>query len=149
MVRIFKYSFCFCFIKNIIRLLSGDTDSVFIQLKDRGKDEAFRIGHEIANEITSKSPVDVLLKFEKVYFPCILVTKKRYVGYSYETPSQEIGHLDAKGIEMVRRDQCPATVKLQEKAIRILFESRDCSLVKKYLLSQWDKVRTIIAYDFS
>ena len=113
---------------------------MFVQLSGRSKDDAFRIGQEIAQEITAKCPTDVLLKFEKVYFPCLLVTKKRYVGYSLETPQQEPPHLDAKGIEMVRRDQCPATVKMQEKALRILFQTRDCSQVKSYLISQWQKV---------
>lgn len=118
----------------------GDTDSVFILLEGRNREEAFRIGNEIAQEITAKSPVDVLLKFEKVYSPCVLVTKKRYVGFAYESLAQEAPHLDAKGIEMVRRDQCPAAVKMQEKALRILFSTRDCSLVRKYLISQWEKV---------
>ncbi len=85
-------------------MLTGDTDSVFVELQGRSKEDAFRIGNEIAQEITSKSPADVLLKFEKVYFPCVLVTKKRYVGCSFETLTQP-PHLDAKGIEMVRRDQ--------------------------------------------
>ena len=121
------------------RTWTGDTDSVFVELQGRSKEDAFRIGNEIAQEITSKSPADVLLKFEKVYFPCVLVTKKRYVGCSFETLTQP-PHLDAKGIEMVRRDQCPAAMKMQEKALRLLFETRDGSSVKKYLLSQWQKV---------
>ncbi len=30
--------------------------------------------------------------------------RNRYVGYSYESPDQRVPVLDAKGIEMVRRD---------------------------------------------
>ncbi len=81
----------------------------------------------------------MLLKMEKVYLPCVLVSKKRYVGYAFEdsTPgSTEVPHFDAKGIEVVRRDQCGATVKIQEKALRILFNTKDLSLVKEYLYSQ-------------
>ena len=118
----------------------GDTDSVFVLLKGRSKEEAFRIGNQIASEITAKSPQDVLLKFEKVYLPCILVTKKRYVGYAYESVGQEVPHFDAKGIEVVRRDQCPATCKIQEKSLRILFDTKDISLLKSYLQSQWNKM---------
>ncbi|VVC97699.1 unnamed protein product [Leptidea sinapis] len=47
----------------------------------------------------------------KVYQPCILQTKKRYVGYMYESPEQAKPVYEAKGIETVRRDGCPAGVK--------------------------------------
>jgi len=39
--------------------------------------------------------------------PCALLAKKRYVGLSYETPEQEFGVLESKGIETIRRDACP------------------------------------------
>lgn len=117
----------------------GDTDSVFVHLKGRSLEQAFAIGKDIASHITSQCPPEVVLKFEKVYLPCLLVSKKRYVGQSYETFGEE-GHLDAKGIEIVRRDQCPVTVKLQEKSMRILFSTKDLSLVKQYLCRQWAKM---------
>lgn len=122
------------------KVVYGDTDSVFVLLKGRSKEEAFSIANEMASEITQLNPKGVILKFEKVYLPCILVSKKRYVGYMYETEDQVEGHLDAKGIEMVRRDNCSATTKLQEKALRILFKTKDVSLVKAYLVEQWQKM---------
>lgn len=118
----------------------GDTDSVFVLMKGRTKEEAFRLGHEIANAITEINPKGVVLKFEKVYLPSILVSKKRYVGYCFETEDQLEGHLDAKGIEMVRRDNCLVTTKLQEKALRLLFKSKDLTMVKDYLTQQWTKI---------
>lgn len=54
----------------------------------RSREEAFKIGTEIAREVTASNPPPVTLKFEKVYHPCVLLTKKRYVGYMYESPSQ-------------------------------------------------------------
>lgn len=44
--------------------------------------------------------------------PCVLQTKKRYVGYMYETLDQKDPVFDAKGIETVRRDSCPAVSKV-------------------------------------
>ena len=38
----------------------------------------------------------------QVYHPCILQTKKRYVGFMYENPAQKTPTFDAKGIETVR-----------------------------------------------
>ena len=44
----------------------GDTDSLFIYLPGRSKEEAFKIGHEIADAVTSDNPRPIKLKFEKV-----------------------------------------------------------------------------------
>ena len=57
---------------------------------------SYDIGNAMALEITSKCPVDVVLKYEKVYYPCILASKKRYVGRAYERQGQMEGHFDAK-----------------------------------------------------
>ncbi|QDZ21998.1 catalytic subunit of DNA polymerase zeta [Chloropicon primus] len=117
-----------------------NTDSIFVHLPGRSREEAFRIGDEIATAVTSVNPSPVFLKFEKVYHPCVLVTKKRYVGYAYESRDQSKPVFDAKGIETIRRDSCPAVAKLLERSLRTLFETADLSLVKKYLLKQWEKI---------
>ena len=49
--------------------------------------------------------------------PCILQTKKRYVGFMYETLDQSEPVFDAKGIETVRRDGCPAVGKVIKSMI--------------------------------
>lgn len=118
----------------------GDTDSLFIHLKGRTKDEAFRIGNEIAEAVTKANPRPVKLKFEKVYLPCVLLAKKRYVGYMYETKDQKTPVFDAKGIETVRRDGTPAEQKIEEKALRMLFETADLSQIKAYFQYQCEKV---------
>ncbi|KAH7309030.1 hypothetical protein B0I35DRAFT_398355 [Stachybotrys elegans] len=118
----------------------GDTDSLFIYLKGRTKDEAFDIGNEMVKEITDMNPRPVKLKFEKVYLPCVLLAKKRYVGYKYETKDQATPEFDAKGIETVRRDGTPAEQKIEEKALRLLFETADLSQIKKYFQRQCNKI---------
>lgn len=122
------------------RVVYGDTDSMFVLLPGRSREEAFRIGAEIAGEVTASNPAPVTLKFEKVYHPCVLLTKKRYVGYMYETPNQVTPGFDAKGIETVRRDTCPAVAKTMERSLRLLFATRDLSEVKQYLERQWHKI---------
>lgn len=118
----------------------GDTDSLFVYLKGRTKDEAFDIGTEIAKTITDMNPRPVKLKFEKVYFPCVLLAKKRYVGFKYENRSQKEPDFDAKGIETVRRDGTPAEQKVEEKALKILFRTADLSQVKEYFQRQCTKI---------
>lgn len=44
----------------------GDTDSLFVSLRGKTKDQAFRIGQDISDTITAMNPSPVKLKFEKV-----------------------------------------------------------------------------------
>jgi len=120
----------------------GDTDSLFVYLKGRTKDEAFKIGKEIADTVTNQNPRPVKLKFEKVYHPCVLLAKKRYVGFKYEHPDQKEPEFDAKGIETVRRDGTPAEQKIEETALKILFRTQDLSEVKAYFQKQCHKIMT-------
>ncbi|GAA5949875.1 hypothetical protein JCM3765_007720 [Sporobolomyces pararoseus] len=123
------------------KVVYGDTDSLFIYLPGRSKEDAFRIGYEMADQITSENPRPIKLKFEKVYLPCVLLAKKRYVGFKYERLSDLEPEFDAKGIETVRRDGIPATQKMQEKCLKILFRTSDLSKVKEYCWQQWTKLR--------
>ena len=118
----------------------GDTDSLFIYLKGRTKDEAFDIGNEIAKAVTDMNPRPVKLKFEKVYLPSVLLAKKRYVAFKYESKTQKVPDFDAKGIETVRRDGTPAEQKIEEKALKILFRTADLSQVRDYFQRQCSKI---------
>ena len=118
----------------------GDTDSLFVHLKGRTREEAFDIGEEIAKAVTEANRRPIKLKFEKVYHPCVLLAKKRYVGFKYEHRDQAEPEFDAKGIETVRRDGTPAEQKIEEKAVKILFRTADLSKVKSYFQKQCAKI---------
>ncbi|KAJ5210782.1 C4-type zinc-finger of DNA polymerase delta [Penicillium cf. griseofulvum] len=118
----------------------GDTDSLFVYLKGRTRDQAFDIGEEIAEAVTNLNPRPIKLKFEKVYHPCVLLAKKRYVGFKYEHRNQKEPDFDAKGIETVRRDGTPAEQKIEEKALKTLFRTADLSQVKSYFQRQCAKI---------
>lgn len=122
------------------KVIYGDTDSLFVQLPGRSMEDAFRIGEEIAIAVTASNPPPVKLKLEKVYRPCVLLSKKRYVGSMRENVNQKMPVFDAKGIETVRRDACPAVSKVLEKTIRILFATKDLSAVRDYLERQWTRI---------
>ena len=91
--------------------------SLFVLLPGRSRQEAFKLGKEMAEAVTSLNPEPVTLKFEKVYHPCVLMTKKRYCGYKFESINS-VPVFDAKGIETVRRDGCPLVAKILEKSLR-------------------------------
>jgi DNA polymerase elongation subunit (family B) len=120
----------------------GDTDSLFVHLPGTSKHNAFRIGQEIVDTVNKMVPQPMKLKFEKVYLPCVLLTKKRYVGFKFEYIEEQEPVFDAKGIETVRRDGCPAAGKVLEKSLKILFRSRNLSELKTYLYRQWQKIMT-------
>ncbi|XP_060525444.1 DNA polymerase zeta catalytic subunit isoform X2 [Cylas formicarius] len=124
------------------RVVYGDTDSLFVIVPGRSRKGAFEVGKKIAEAITKDNPDPIKLKLEKVYHPCILQTKKRYVGYMYENPDQTEPVYDAKGIETVRRDGCPAVSKMLEKCLRLLFDIKDVSLIKQYVLRQFNKIQS-------
>ena len=122
------------------KVVYGDTDSLFVYLPGKTREDAFRIGHEISIEVTKRNPKPIFLKLEKVYHGCILVSKKRYAGFAYESAQQKEPRFDAKGIETVRRDGYPAQQTIVETALRILFNTLDLSQVKSYIQSQFSKI---------
>lgn len=114
--------------------------SMFVLLRGRSVKEALKIGQDIASTVTAMNPSPVTLKLEKVYHPCFLLTKKRYVGYSYESPNQVDPIFDAKGIETVRRDTCAALSKTMEQSLRLYFEHEDINKVHHtplYFICAW------------
>ena len=93
------------------------------------------------------NPDPIKLEFEKVYHPCALLSKKRYVGLMYENMNDILtnnGKLDAKGIETIRRDSCPIVSETMQHVINMLFNIHDPDLtkVKKYLYNTWHKILT-------
>ena len=120
----------------------GDTDSMFVRLHHvMNRNVAHDLGVYIAEVVTSKNPPPVKLKYEKCYHPCILQTKKRYVGNMYERKNESRPKIDAKGIETIRIDQCSLTQKLMEKSLRLLFEPpHDIKRVQRFVQRQWRKI---------
>jgi DNA polymerase zeta len=62
------------------RVVYGDTDSLFVQFHKTSKADAFKLSYEIVEKISSFFPKPLVLKFEKIYLPSILLAKKRYIG---------------------------------------------------------------------
>ena len=132
-----------------LKVVYGDTDSLFISVNNKTKEEAIKIGKKLAEEITKLNPEPIKLQFEKVYCPLIFNAKKHYAGYKYEDKSSldsvsnkksAVTLLDTKGLENVRRDSCDIVSKIVEKLLKILFDEKDLSKVKHYLFQCFDKI---------
>lgn len=96
-----------------VQVIYGDTDSVMIQcVTDESESDKERLGQAMSFGKTAADFVSqtflkpIKLEFEKVYFPFLLMNKKRYAGLLW-TNVDNYDKLDAKGIETVRRDNCP------------------------------------------
>lgn len=88
----------------------GDTDSIYVKFKSdlKGQDHmnyVFKVAPECADRIseTFKKPIE--LEFEKVMYPFILYSKKRYASLFWTNPLK-YDYIDFKGIQVVRRDNC-------------------------------------------
>ena len=112
-------------------IVYGDTDSLFVRLPNKTIQEAFDWGVVLTEEISKRYPWPMKLIHEKVYSPCCLVAKKRYVGRAYDTPTSE-PRLDAKGIETIRRDTCLAVASTIERIILSVFESANSDPVHAF-----------------
>ena len=66
--------------KHDSQVIYGDTDSVMIKFGVKTVEEAIKVGKEAAIEITKVFKPPIHLEFEKIYWPYLLLGKKRYAG---------------------------------------------------------------------
>jgi DNA polymerase delta subunit 1 len=103
-------------------VIYGDTDSVMIKFGVKAMEDALVLGKEAAEYVSSFFENPVRLEFEKVYCPYLLMAKKRYAGLLWTNPTH-YDKIDAKGIETVRRDNCPLVKEVVNTVLKkILIE---------------------------
>lgn len=107
--------------KHDAQVIYGDTDSVMIKFGVDNLEEAMELGKyhvacrrcclatkpykclytgTIASTLVTKEFIrPINLEFEKVYFPYLLINKKRYAGLYWTNPNK-YDKLDSKGIEV-------------------------------------------------
>lgn len=116
-------------------VIYGDTDSIFINFSKvcqsiAGESDERKLGivmekaEEIAAYITSQFGDNVLLEFEKVYYPFLIMKKKKYVGLKYESLDED-PKIDSKGIEIVRRDNSPFSRHVMVDMVDHLIKKND------------------------
>ena len=110
-------------------VIYGDTDSVMVIFDTGnlvGKDmliESFRLGEEAAARITQTFKRPIELEFEKCYWPYLLFSKKRYAGLMY-TNTEKPDYIDAKGIQLVRRDNARFVRDISKKVLNMIMYDR-------------------------
>ncbi|CAG5135999.1 unnamed protein product [Candidula unifasciata] len=106
------------------KVIYGDTDSVMVKFGASTVEEAMKLGQHAAEYISTKFVNPIRLEFEKVYFPYLLINKKRYAGLYWTNPKKH-DKMDCKGIETVRRDNCPLVAQLINTCLRLLLIDRN------------------------
>ncbi|KAI0124213.1 DNA polymerase delta catalytic subunit [Xylariales sp. AK1849] len=114
------------------QVVYGDTDSVMVKFGMKDLAEAMKLGEEAANYVSSKFVKPIKLEFEKVYFPYLLINKKRYAGLYWTNPNN-YDKMDTKGIETVRRDNCLLVQTVIEKVLRMILMDQDVEGAQEYV----------------
>nr|CAD7203422.1 unnamed protein product [Timema douglasi] len=105
-------------------VIYGDTDSVMIKFGVKTLEEAMKLGREAAEYVSSKFVSPIKLEFEKIYYPYLLINKKRYAGLYFTNPDH-YDKMDCKGIETVRRDNSPIVANMINTCLQKLLIDRD------------------------
>ncbi|KAK4039821.1 DNA polymerase family B-domain-containing protein [Parachaetomium inaequale] len=114
------------------QVIYGDTDSVMVKFGTNDLAEAMKLGEDASQFVSGKFVKPIKLEFEKVYFPYLLINKKRYAGL-YWTKPEKYDKMDTKGIETVRRDNCLLVQTVIEKVLKMMLIDRDVPGAQEYV----------------
>ncbi|MEM5820259.1 MAG: DNA polymerase domain-containing protein [Candidatus Aenigmatarchaeota archaeon] len=118
----------------------GDTDSIMVKTNAKSLEEAFKIGTELEKLINSKTPQNIKMKIEGIMKKILFVTKKKYVGYLFESEKED-GKIVMKGIETIRRDWCELVSETLSKVIEILLITGSEKEAFEYVREVFRKLR--------
>ncbi len=116
----------------------GDTDSVMVKIPNHTMEEVFAIAEELGEGATRLFPDTVLLEFEKVFHPYLLIKKKMYAGMKYEDDPHAPPRLDVKGLAVVRRDNCKFLRDVMGTLLHKVMQDSDAFGAYYYLEEQLD-----------
>ncbi|KAF2070254.1 hypothetical protein CYY_008425 [Polysphondylium violaceum] len=115
-------------------IIYGDTDSVMIKFGVSTVAEAMELGRHASKEVTKHFIRPINLDFEKVYYPYLLMAKKKYAGLFWTKPDT-FDKMDVKGLENVRRDTCPLVRNVVSVILRKLLIEKDIKMAEEYTKS--------------
>jgi len=122
-------------------VIYGDTDSIFVKVKTKDLEKAYDKGEEIVGKI--KLPGKLALNFEKVFRSFLILTKKRYAGWSFEKNNGEWSDkIEMKGIETVRRDWPDIVTETMNVVLDIILKEGDINKAIKFVQGEVDKLNT-------
>ncbi|EFC42814.1 predicted protein [Naegleria gruberi] len=115
-------------------VIYGDTDSVMVKFGTKDIRKAMELGLHASQEISKTFVKPIKLEFEKVYYPYLLLSKKRYAGLLWTKP-EKFDKMDAKGIVTVRRDNCALVRNLVNTCLHLILIKRSIESAVNYAKS--------------
>ncbi|EGC38691.1 DNA polymerase delta catalytic subunit [Dictyostelium purpureum] len=115
-------------------VIYGDTDSVMVKFGVPTVAEAMALGREASKEVTKHFIRPINLDFEKVYYPYLLMAKKKYAGLFWTKPDIH-DKMDVKGLETVRRDTCLLVRNVVSTILKKLLIEKDIKQAEEYTKS--------------
>ena len=110
-------------------IIYGDTDSCYVIFPEPVDSDGtlttlFKKAEHAAAEISKTFRKPIELEFEKFMYPLILVAKKRYMYLEWTDAKHHNGEIEAKGVELVRRDNCPYVKETLDRVLTpIMFKN--------------------------
>ena len=127
-------------------IIVHNTDSVFVKFNLERPDgtypetdydkvkESMDIGLQIQQQLKDENifPPPHDLEYEKVFYPLILITKKRYIGIKYEFDPEK-GKKTSMGVVTKRRDNAPILKHTFIGVVDTLMQERDIPKTIKFI----------------
>lgn len=143
------------------QIQTANTDSIFIKFKynrddfEKNRVDTFKLatlcGDNLTDVVFNRPPI--VLEFEKVFNPFILLTKKRYIAKKYENMKDPfyLKGIDAKGIALTRRDYCLMVKKCYKEIIDTIMDNSKGSgdVIDKSLQVFKNYINRIDKYDMN
>jgi len=110
-----------------LKIIYGDTDSIFVEFEEKKINELLRI---------VKENLGLELRPDKIYVRVLFTeAKKRYCGLLRD------GRLDFVGFEIVRGDWTEAAKKVQEEVLTIILKEKSPERAREYVNQYISKLR--------
>lgn len=126
----------------LYKVIYGDTDSIMVKTDTNDIDEAFKIGLDLEKRINKELEGIVKMKIESVFKTLLILTKKRYAGWSFEkTDEGWEDKIIMKGIETIRRDWCDLVSTTLFNVLEIILKEQNPKKAFKYVRGVLNKLK--------
>lgn len=134
------------------RVIYGDSDSIFVEAKDRSIEKVVEYGKQMEKLLNEKFNLfaknmnieqhGFAIEFEKVYGSLILFAKKKYDAVMTWFDGKEVSIRDTKGLESKRSDSSKITIDLFNDIFNMIHDNKSREEIEQYIKNIIKRVLT-------